>query len=47
MYFPAYSKPIKETEEELTLGKDVIPGNKCVKFTNSFKYLGTYLTQDL
>ena len=47
MYFPAHSKTIEETEEELISGRYVIPGNKFVKFTNRFKYLGTYLTQNL
>ena len=47
MYFPSHSKPINETEEELVKGKFVIPGNKFVKFTSKFKYLGTYITQDL
>jgi hypothetical protein len=44
MYSPAHSKSIEETEEELI---SVIPGNKFVKFTNKFKYLGTYLAYDL
>jgi hypothetical protein len=48
MYFPAYSKPIEETEEELISGRFIISENKFVKFTNKFKYLGTpYLAQDL
>jgi hypothetical protein len=40
MYFPVHSKPIGETEEELISGR-------FVKFTNKFKYLGAYLSQDL
>ena len=47
MYFPAHSKPIEETEEELISGRFIISGNKFVKFTDEFKYLGTYLAQDL
>ena len=47
MYFTSHSKPINEIEEELVNGQFIIPGNKFVKFTNRFKYLGTYITQDL
>ena len=48
MYFPAHSKPIEETEEELISGRFIISENKFVKFMNKFKYLGTYLlAQDL
>ena len=47
MYFPSHSKPIDEIEEELVNGQFTIPGNKFVKFTHRFKYLGTYITQDL
>jgi hypothetical protein len=47
MYFPAHSKPIEEVEEELISGRFIISENKFVKFTNKFKYLGTYLAQDL
>jgi hypothetical protein len=45
--FEFESKPIEETEEELISGKFIISENKFVKFTNKFKYLGTYLAQDL
>jgi hypothetical protein len=47
MCFPSHSKPIDEIDEELVKGRFVIPGNTFVKFTNRFKYLGTYITQDL
>ena len=47
MYFPAHSKPIEEVEEELISGRFIISENKFVKFTNKFKYLGTYLAQDI
>ena len=47
MYFPAPSKLIEETEEELIFRRFIISENKFVKFTNKFKYLGTYLSQDL
>ena len=47
MNFPAHSKPIEETKEELISGRFIISENKFVKFTNKFKYLGTYLAQDL
>jgi hypothetical protein len=47
MYFPVHSIHIEESEEELTSGIFIIPGNKFVKFTKKFKYLGTYLAQDL
>jgi hypothetical protein len=47
MYFPSHSKPMNEIEEELVKGNFVIPGNKFIKFTNKFKYLGTYIAQDL
>ena len=39
--------PMEKIEEELVSGIFIIPGNKFVKFTNKFKYLGTYIAQDL
>ena len=47
MYFPAHSKPIEEIGEELITGRFIISDNKFVDFTNKFKYLGTYLAQNL
>jgi hypothetical protein len=47
VYFPAHSKPIEEVEEDLISGKIIISGNKFVDFTDKFKYLGTYLAQNL
>jgi len=47
MYFPAHSKPIEEVEEDLISGRIIISGDKFVDFTNKFKYLGTYLAQNL
>ena len=47
MYFPSHSKPIDKIEEEIVNGQFVIPGDKFVEFTHRFKYLGTYITQDL
>ena len=47
---PCTSPPtpnIDKIEEELVNSQFVIPGNKFVKFTHRFKYLGTYITQDL
>jgi hypothetical protein len=46
MYFPAHSKPIEETDEDLTSGRIIISENKFVDFTDKFKYLGTYLAQN-
>jgi hypothetical protein len=47
IYFPAHSKPIEEVEEDLISGRIIISGNKFVDFTDQFKYLGTYLAQNL
>jgi hypothetical protein len=48
LYFPpAHSKPIEEVEEDLISGRIIISGNKFVDFTDKFKYLGTYLAQNL
>jgi hypothetical protein len=38
---------VEEVEEDLISGRIIISGNKFVDFTNRFKYLGTYLTQNL
>ena len=47
MYFPAHSKPIEEVDKDLISGRIIISGNKFVDFTDKFKYLGTYLAQNL
>ena len=47
MYFPSHSKLKNEIPQELIDGDFDIPNGKFVSFTNKFKYLGTYLSQNL
>jgi hypothetical protein len=48
MYFPSHSKLKNEDiPQELIDGDFDIPNGKFVSFTNKFKYLGTYLSQNL
>jgi hypothetical protein len=47
MHFPSHSKLKNEIPQELIDGDFDIPNGKFVSFTNKFKYLGTYLSQNL
>ncbi len=47
MYFPSHSKLKNEIPQELIDGDFDIPNGKFVSFTNKFKYLRTYLSQNL
>ena len=44
---PSHSKHKNEIPQELIDGDLNIPNGKFVSFTNKFKYLGTYLSQNL
>ncbi|MCP4744834.1 MAG: reverse transcriptase family protein, partial [Desulfobacteraceae bacterium] len=47
MYFPSQSNFKKDIPQELIDGDFDLPGNRFVSFTPQFKYLGTYLSQNL
>ena len=47
MHFPSHSKLKNEIPQELIDGDFDIPNGKFVSFTKKFKYLGTYLSQNL
>ena len=47
MYFPSQSNLKKDIPQELIDGDFDLPGERFVSFTPQFKYLGTYLCQNL